>query len=269
MLLAMACGGAIVKVTQVSGPTAPPPRGVKVPGKTRCRCAAARNESNITLWDSGEKDGSISSPVLGELSRRQLIQWCLVVGTAPQTWASQADALPPTVLRRMNANEIKAVDQVMKEVVPMTKAPLMLRLVFHDGATYRQSSGDGGLNGSIRFETDRPENFGLKRGVNVIYQMQQKLKGTDAEDLSFADCVALAGAYAVKITNGPEIEVPVGRRDAAQADPIDRMPEESLSSVQQIEVFKAMGFKPIEMVALLGSHTVWILSVYEFFALRM
>ncbi len=45
---------------------------------------------------------------------------------------------------------------------------MLLRLVFHDAGTYSASSGDGGLNASIRFELDRPENFGLKRGWRVI-----------------------------------------------------------------------------------------------------
>lgn len=44
----------------------------------------------------------------------------------------------------------------------------MLRLVFHDAATYDASAGDGGADASVRFELDRAENFGLKRGWRVI-----------------------------------------------------------------------------------------------------
>lgn len=40
----------------------------------------------------------------------------------------------------------------------------MVRLVFHDAGSYSAAAGDGGLNASIRFELDRPDNFGLKRG---------------------------------------------------------------------------------------------------------
>lgn len=39
---------------------------------------------------------------------------------------------------------------------------MLLRLVFHDAGTYAAASGDGGANGSLRFELDRPENRGLK-----------------------------------------------------------------------------------------------------------
>ena len=39
----------------------------------------------------------------------------------------------------------------------------------------------------------------------------EKLKGTAAEGrVSYADLIALGGAYAVRITGGPEIRVPVG-----------------------------------------------------------
>lgn len=39
---------------------------------------------------------------------------------------------------------------------------MLLRLVFHDAGTFAAASGDGGANGSLRFELDRPENRGLK-----------------------------------------------------------------------------------------------------------
>ena len=50
----------------------------------------------------------------------------------------------------------------------MRQAPVVLRLAFHDAATYNAAAGDGGANASVRLELDRPENFGLKRGWRVI-----------------------------------------------------------------------------------------------------
>lgn len=35
------------------------------------------------------------------------------------------------------------------------------------------AGGDGGLNASVRFELDRPENKGLKRGWRLIEQVRQ------------------------------------------------------------------------------------------------
>lgn len=50
----------------------------------------------------------------------------------------------------------------------------MLRLVYHDAGTFSKKAGDGGLNASIRFELDRPENFGLKRGWKLIEQARSR-----------------------------------------------------------------------------------------------
>lgn len=49
----------------------------------------------------------------------------------------------------------------------------MLRLVFHDAATYDASASDGGADASVQYELDRAENFGLKRGWRVIEAAQK------------------------------------------------------------------------------------------------
>jgi L-ascorbate peroxidase len=46
----------------------------------------------------------------------------------------------------------------------------------------------------------------------VIEQVMQNLKGTPAEGaVSYADLIALGGAYAVSATGGPTIDVPIGQ----------------------------------------------------------
>lgn len=133
----------------------------------------------------------------------------------------------------------------------------MLRLVFHDAGSYSDAAGDGGVNASIQYELDRPDNFGLKRGWNVIDAAASKLRGTAAEGaVSKADLVALAGAYAVRITGGPAIQVPVGRRDAAGPDPDGRMPAQDATAEQQIANFAGKGLSAQELVVLSGSHTL-------------
>lgn len=47
----------------------------------------------------------------------------------------------------------------------------MLRLVFHDAGTYDLKMRNGGPNGSIQFELARPENRGLKRGLNCVLEV--------------------------------------------------------------------------------------------------
>lgn len=55
------------------------------------------------------------------------------------------------------------------------QAAVALRLIFHDAGTYNLAGGDGGLNASIRFELDRPENKGLKRGWRLIEQVSHMI----------------------------------------------------------------------------------------------
>jgi L-ascorbate peroxidase len=152
--------------------------------------------------------------------------------------------------------ERAAVDAAFASTLPKTRAPVCLRLVFHDAGTFDANVGDGGANASIQFELERPENFGLKRGWNVIVATADKLRGSAAESLSMADIIALAGAHAVRITGGPLIEVPVGRKDASTADAEGRLPAETLSAVEQLATFRSKGFSPREFIALAGAHTL-------------
>jgi L-ascorbate peroxidase len=50
-------------------------------------------------------------------------------------------------------------------------------------------------------------------------QVADTLKKTPAQELSYADLIALAGAHAVAVCGGPAVDVPVGRVDAAGPDP--------------------------------------------------
>lgn len=188
------------------------------------------------------------------IHRRNLLVMMASFVPAAQ-YAEQAHSMSSSRLRYMTDDEYRIVMDAMNRCIPPIKCPLMLRLVFHDSATYRVSTDDGGPNGSIQFETDRPENFGLKRGVNVIRQLQEEVKGTP---LSFADLIALSGAYAVYRTNGPNMirKIRIGRKDATAPDPEGRMPEETFSAPEQLAAFESMGFGPTDMVALLGSHTL-------------
>jgi L-ascorbate peroxidase len=121
----------------------------------------------------------------------------------------------------MPAHEVQAaLDAALAQVVVKGKAPVLLRLAFHDAGTFDKAAGNGGMNASIGFELDRPESFGLKRGWNLVIRLEESLKGTPAEgQVSRADLIALMGAAAVSVTGGPRIAVPIGRSDALGPDP--------------------------------------------------
>jgi len=85
--------------------------------------------------------------------------------------------------------------------------------------------------------------------------------------LASNDLIAYGGAYAVRITGGPDIKVPIGRLDVAQEDPEGRMPAETLSPTELKEQFAAMGFTTQELVAISGAHTIggWIRGQSRFY----
>ena len=68
----------------------------------------------------------------------------------------------------------------------------LISLAIRDAGSYDAATGTGGLNGSIRFELDRPEN---KRFVDAVRQLEAAKKEIDAkakEPVGRADLIALA-----------------------------------------------------------------------------
>eukprot|EP00897_Mesotaenium_endlicherianum_P009894 jgi/Mesen1/8933/ME000550S08355 len=148
----------------------------------------------------------------------------------------------------------RAIRAALRKVVTKPKAAGVLRLSFHDAATYSLASGAGGMNGSVLMELERPESAGLKRAIRVLEKVRLDLE--PALQVSWADMIALAGAEAIEICGGPHIKVPLGRLDKAVADEEGQMPAEDLSAAALREAFHSKGFSTQEMVALLGSHTL-------------
>lgn len=111
-------------------------------------------------------------------SRRDVVKGIALVA-AP--WAAASDLLQPaaaiaappnTQLVPVTIEQKAALDKVLSKVVNKVKAPVLLRLAFHDAATYRLSDGQGGPNASVQFELDRPENTGLKRGWSSVVEVR-------------------------------------------------------------------------------------------------
>ena len=114
-------------------------------------------------------------------TRRDLLQAAVLAaaGGAAGTFAPALQPLAPPAhaaapaLQPMTASQSKALAAVTQKLVTKTKAPLLLRLLFHDAFTYRADRGDGGPNSSVQFELDRPENQGLKRGWSTIQEVSR------------------------------------------------------------------------------------------------
>lgn len=166
---------------------------------------------------------------------------------------------------------VRQATSTMLRTDPTLAGPL-LRLAFHDGATREQISDDpdnsvfvGGPNGSIRYEVDWNENRGISRPLKAVEEIYSNIEG-----LSFADCIALAGAEAVEFAGGPSIRIRLGRRDATKADSKKRMrilqsetdrslvdttlPSAGLDSDGLRLYFGALGLSDEQFVALCGAH---------------
>ncbi|KAG2579943.1 hypothetical protein PVAP13_6NG303600 [Panicum virgatum] len=103
----------------------------------------------------------------------------------------------------------------VRTVLTKAKAAGVLRLVFHDAGTFDVSDKSGGMNGSIIYEVDRPENTGLNRSIKILGKAKSGID--DIQKVSWADLIAVAGAEAVALCGGPEIPVRLGRLDSSSS----------------------------------------------------
>ena len=159
-------------------------------------------------------------------------------------------------INHANSKEIKQLHETIKDVVTKQKSPVALRLVFHDAFTYDLKTNTGGLNASIQYELDRPDNAGLKRGWHLVEVVKDTLKGTNLENVSCADIIALLGAQAVTKCGGPIIDVSLGRIDTNKADPDGRLPDLKSTAKELKDNFASKGFSVKELVVLSGAHTL-------------
>ncbi|KAJ7848907.1 heme peroxidase [Mycena leptocephala] len=145
-------------------------------------------------------------------------------------------------------------DGTVDEVTPCSLSPAggttpgrqntaeWLRTAYHDMATHDATTGLGGLDGSIQFETDRPENIGT--AMNTTVEFFGPLQSRRA---SFADRLALGVVLAIKNCGGPAIPYRAGRIDATEAGALGvPQPEQSLET--HVTAFARQGFNLTEMI---------------------
>lgn len=144
--------------------------------------------------------------------------------------------------------------RALHQVITLQTTPLFLKLAFHDAATYDPQQQQGGANGSIRLaaELQRPENQGFTSVIETLAAVKYQF----ANEVSWADLIALAGAVSVAKTGGPHIDIPLGRQDADTPAPAGKLPAPTMSAEQLIARFHEMGFSLAEMVVLSGAHTL-------------
>ncbi|EOY29479.1 Ascorbate peroxidase 6 [Theobroma cacao] len=150
--------------------------------------------------------------------------------------------------------EYLRIKEEISKVVTKGKAAGVLRLVFHDAGTFEMAENSGGMNGSIVYELERPENAGLKKSLKVLEKAKKEVDAI--QPVSWADMIAVGGAEAVSVCGGPKIPVALGRLDSAEPDPEGKLPQESLDASGLKQSFQRKGFSTQELVALSGAHTL-------------
>lgn len=162
---------------------------------------------------------------------------------------------PPNSLAEMlDAAKHLIIRNSLRAVLSKAKAAGMLRMAFHDAGTYDLMDHTGGMNGSIIYELDRPENAGLNRSLKILEKVKEEVN--KIHQVSWADLIAVAGAEAVFLCGGPSIPVKIGRVDVRKPDPMGKLPQETLDGSGLKSCFQRIGLSTQELVALSGAHTL-------------
>ena len=149
----------------------------------------------------------------------------------------------------------------------------ILRLVFHDAASYNPETGEGGFNGSVRFpeELSRPENAGLAPVVDKLLGLQKRIQRDTGANVSFADVEAITAQAILQQAskallcsksvegscdvvykaygNKPK-PLDIGRADAPGPDPAGQIPWAGNSVGYFTAAGRKLGLKPRELVSL-------------------
>jgi hypothetical protein len=134
-----------------------------------------------------------------------------------------------------------------------------VRAGFHDAGTWSRALAarnitHGGADGSLYIfneATTRPENRGLETITETLGQLARQ------HQVSVADMFQFAAAHAtVTCPLGPRIRTFVGRPEATSASPDGLLPSSNDDANSQIELFRDKGIGQLDLVALVGAHSV-------------
>ncbi|KAF9470970.1 heme peroxidase [Pholiota conissans] len=121
-----------------------------------------------------------------------------------------------------------------------------LRFAYHDAATHNITDGTGGLDASIYYELDRPENIG-----DGQVQTSLDFRFTATKYVSRADIIALGAVWGVAACGGPVIKYKGGRKDAV-GPRAPGVPEPNQDLATHVEKFRLQGFNATEMIQLVA-----------------
>ncbi|KAL0564056.1 hypothetical protein V5O48_017998 [Marasmius crinis-equi] len=127
-----------------------------------------------------------------------------------------------------------------------------IRTAFHDAITHEKRTGQGGLDASLMYELDRPENVG-NDAMNDTFAF---FSGFQSRRASMADLLALGVYTSVRECRGPVIPFRAGRIDAMGAG-VPGVPEPTTDLETTRKMFKKAGFDTADMIAMVAcGHTL-------------
>ncbi|KAF4120106.1 Peroxidase [Geosmithia morbida] len=121
-----------------------------------------------------------------------------------------------------------------------------IRTAFHDAVTHNVEAGTGGLDASIYFELDRPENPGSAFNNTFGFFSGFHNARATASDLTALGLVVATGAC-----EGPKVPFRAGRVDAYQEGP-PGVPEPSTNLKDTFATFTKAGFTKEDMTAMVA-----------------
>ncbi|KAL6409971.1 L-ascorbate peroxidase 5, peroxisomal [Ilyonectria robusta] len=121
-----------------------------------------------------------------------------------------------------------------------------IRTAFHDAVTHNAKAGTGGIDASIFWELDRPENPGS--AFNNTFGF---FSGFHNPRASASDLVALGVVVATGACVGPKIPFRAGRIDANKAGP-PGVPEPQTNLADTLAAFIQAGFSKQDMTAMVA-----------------
>jgi len=131
------------------------------------------------------------------------------------------------------------------------KAAEWVRTAFHDAATHDASTKTGGLDGSIQYELDRPENLG-----NALNHTLGDISSLVTTRNSVADLLALSLVMAVARCADMRVPLRLGRKDATEAG-IKGVPEAHTDLDTSRKRFATMSLDEADMITLIAcGHSI-------------
>jgi len=154
-----------------------------------------------------------------QLSRRSLLQYTAAAQLAGSPLGALAISFDPD---RYGDKELKlaTVERVLQAIrdecgKDLTLLVPLLQLSLMDAFSY--DGEQGGIDGSIMYELDRPSSKGLERAAEAVKRVHADMKRTT--EITYADVVAFAGASAIEAVGGPKVKVQLGRDDVKKPGP--------------------------------------------------